>query len=210
MTRTSYGKDFKAQVLKRADETGVKHAAEEFNISPQLLYNWRTKARKDENEQGGEKTKRTSGKYSAEFKAQVLERAGEIGVQAAAREFKIAWQTITYWKRKAKSENSAVYASSEGASAAAAEPPEAITAAEIPGSVKYGASASVNTDTDQADPAAETGELPAKEAFLADKPVKNAPNEPMSLEVEAAVLKADNALLREQVERLRRALKELM
>ncbi len=89
-----YTEEFKIEVVEYAKEVGVPEAAKEFNTSTQTIRNWA--------DERGVKIKkiREIKTYTEEFKAMVVERATEVGVPKAAKEFKTSTNNIPRWAKE--------------------------------------------------------------------------------------------------------------
>ncbi len=110
--RSKYSDEFKAEVVKRAEETSTAKAAAEYNVSVGSIRLWKMKAEEaeipvdnvtTETEAPVEENEMDSTlEYSDEFISRVLKRAEEVGVRQAAKEHMIAWQKVARWKKRAK------------------------------------------------------------------------------------------------------------
>ena len=183
-----YSSEFKARVLKRVEEIGLKEAAAELIVPAMTVEKWVKAAEKESKagevvkaveaeepievkaESAGDKRTR---RYSDEFKQQVVTRAAEIGLSKAAAEFDVTINSLRKWRMNFKDIADDV------------ESVENTTAAvEIP------------VEDDKV------------ETTKTEKLIKRMSTQ--SMETENAVLKAENAALKEQVEKLRKAMLELM
>ena len=105
MTKTSYSDEYKAQVLKRAEEIGVSKAAKEFGIPTRSLYRWRTEVKKEQGmENNDTATTDEPVKYNDELIKRVLMRVEEIGEKRAAFEFSVPLEIVEDWVAKVNAE----------------------------------------------------------------------------------------------------------
>ncbi len=156
-----------------------------------------------------------------EQKAAMLARAEEIGVQNAAKEYGVPWQTIAQYKRRAKEQTEKETAAEKPATAetVTAEGPAAVeTASDAPaagkGKQKKTAKAKKTKDASAAKSDDATPEKPDTAAAVKDAPETKADASAAAaaeaLKIENAVLQDRIARLEAQVAKLTRAMRELI
>ncbi len=196
-----YSNEFKAEVLKRVEEIGLKEAAAEHIVPFVTVEKWVKEAGKeskaDEVTVTEESTERKTGsenkrgkRYSDEFKRQAVARAAEIGLSKAAAEFDVTVSSILKWRMNIV--NTVDVAKDADETGKAAE----ISVDDVKSVEETGAAVEIPVEDDKE-------ETTKTETLIKRMTVQ-------SIEVENAVLKAENAALEEQVEKLRKALSELM
>ena len=133
--------------------------------------------------------------YTKEQEAQMIARAEEIGVRAAAAEYGVNWQVVAGMKRRAKN---------GGKEAAEEKKPAKVPKTEAAAPKTAGETAQA-TAAEEA--ARETAGTPAETATATETA---APGDIEALKVENAILREKIEKMEAQVEKLRKALQELI
>ncbi len=108
-----YTKQQREVAVARAQRIGIRPAAAEMRVTPDIIKEWMREAGVEIPEikpikRKGKKTMAKRNKYTDEQKAEILKRAAEIGVSAAAREYNINRVMLQGWKTKAVAADAAV------------------------------------------------------------------------------------------------------
>ena len=150
-------------------------------------------------------------RYTDELKAEILVRAAEIGIRKAAKEYNVSNESVRLWKKKAENQTTSDISAEETAA----------DSTPVDETVQTAEDNTVNR-TSMAEPTVIEETLKTEPEVIeteSNAPVDNvnpastiAPSKTdtvirklsVSLEIENAVLKAENATLKEQIEKLRK------
>ena len=160
--------------------------------------------------------------YTEELKEKVLSRVAEVGVRAAAAEAGVPWQTVTQWKKKKDIQEGKIPekpakaaskkktgAKRKTAASKKAGAKKTVKTEKTAGKAKKTA-AKKTTDVKKTNKTGSRNTRTEKKAAASVKNTANTQSKPSALEIQNAVLKAENAELALQIKKLKKALAELM